>query len=73
MPLLASSPLAVSTAGYLDFVVALATGAGAGADGLAISQGNYVVHDQPVTDPLQLDLLNQFLAQIESAANDPYG
>jgi hypothetical protein len=40
---------------------------------LAISQGNYVVHDQPVTDPLQLDLLNQFLTQIESAANDPYG
>jgi hypothetical protein len=38
-----------------------------------ISQGNYVVHDQPLTDPLQLDLLNQFLAQSESAANDPYG
>jgi hypothetical protein len=45
----------------------------AGVGDLMISQGNYVVHDQPVTDPLQLDLLNQFLAQIESAANDPYG
>jgi hypothetical protein len=44
-----------------------------GVGDLTISQGNYVVHDQPVTDPLQLDLLNQFLAQIESAANDPYG
>jgi hypothetical protein len=40
---------------------------------LLISQGNYVVHDQPITDPLQLDLLNQFLSQIEAAANDPYG
>jgi hypothetical protein len=40
---------------------------------LVINQGNYVVHDQPVTDPIQLDLLNQFLAQIEAAANDPYG
>jgi hypothetical protein len=45
----------------------------AGVGDLMISQGNYVVHDRPVTDPLQLDLLNQFLAQIESAANDPYG
>jgi hypothetical protein len=45
----------------------------AGAGDLMISQGNYVVHDRPVTDPLELDLLNQFLAQIESAANDPYG
>jgi hypothetical protein len=41
--------------------------------GFPISQGNYVVHDQAITDPLQLDLLNQFLAQIEAAANDPYG
>jgi hypothetical protein len=40
---------------------------------LVIDQGNYVVHDQPITDPLQLDLLNQFLSQIEAAANDPYG
>lgn len=40
---------------------------------LVIGQGNYVVHDQPLTDPLQLDLLNQFLTQIEAAANDPYG
>jgi hypothetical protein len=40
---------------------------------LVISQGNYVVHDQAVTDPLQLNLLNQFLSQIEAAANDPYG
>ena len=38
-----------------------------------ISQGNYVVHDQPVTDALELDLLNQFLSQIEAAANDPFG
>jgi hypothetical protein len=38
-----------------------------------ISQGNYVIHDQPLTNPLDLDLLNQFLVQVESAANDPYG
>ena len=38
-----------------------------------ISQGNYVVHDQPVTDPLGLNVLNQFLTQIEQQANDPYG
>jgi hypothetical protein len=38
----------------------------------ATDHGNYVVHDQPVTDPLQIDVLNQFLAQIESAANNPY-
>jgi hypothetical protein len=45
----------------------------AGVGDLPISQGNYVVHNRPVIDPLELDLLNQFLAQIESAANDPYG
>jgi len=33
-------------------------------------QGNSVVHDQPLTEPLQLDLLKQFLAQSESVAND---
>jgi len=38
-----------------------------------ISQGNYVIHDRALTNPLDLDLLSQFLAQIESAANDPYG
>jgi hypothetical protein len=42
-------------------------------NGFPISQGNYVVQDHAITDPLQLDLLNQFLAQIEAAANDPYG
>jgi hypothetical protein len=41
----------------------------AGGD-LPISQGNYVVHDQPVLDLLGLD---QLLAQFEAAANDPYG
>jgi hypothetical protein len=45
----------------------------AGVGDLMISQGNYVVHGQPLTDPLELDLLNQFLAQIELDANDPYG
>ena len=45
----------------------------AGVGDLPISQGNYVVHDRPLIDPLELDLLNQFLAQVESAANDPYG
>ena len=37
---------------------------------LPISQGNYIVHDEPVLDLLGLD---QLLAQFESAANDPYG
>jgi hypothetical protein len=37
---------------------------------LPITQGNYVVHDQPVADLLGLSLL---LAQFESEANDPYG
>ena len=41
--------------------------------GFPVSQGNYVVHDQAITDPLQLDLFNQFLTQIEAAAKDPYG
>ena len=45
----------------------------AGVGDLMISQGNYVVHNRPLTDPLELDLLNQFLAQIELGANDPYG
>jgi hypothetical protein len=40
---------------------------------LLISQGNYVVHDQPVTDLADMLGLDQFIAQIESAANDPYG
>jgi hypothetical protein len=37
---------------------------------LAISQGNYVVHDKPVLNFSALDLL---LAQFEAEANDPYG
>jgi hypothetical protein len=35
-----------------------------------ISQGNYVIHDQPVADLLGLD---QLLSQFEAAADDPYG
>jgi hypothetical protein len=35
-----------------------------------VSQGNYVLHDQPVVDLLGLSRL---LAQFESAADDPYG
>jgi hypothetical protein len=38
-----------------------------------ISQGNYVVHDQPVTDPLGLQELLAQIALFESAAGDPYG
>jgi hypothetical protein len=41
-----------------------------GVGDIPISQGNYVVHDQPVVDLSALDLL---LAQFEAAANDPYG
>jgi len=37
---------------------------------LAISQGNYVVHDKPVLD---LPALNLLIAQFEAAAKDPYG
>jgi hypothetical protein len=37
---------------------------------LAISQGNYVVHDKPVLD---LSALNLLIAQFEAAAKDPYG
>ena len=37
---------------------------------LPISQGNYVVHDEPV---LELSALNLLLAQFETAADDPYG
>jgi hypothetical protein len=37
---------------------------------IPISQGNFVVHDQPVVDLTALDLL---LAQFEAAADDPYG
>jgi len=40
---------------------------------LPLSQGNYVVHDKPVTDLAGMLGLDQFIAQIESAANDPYG
>lgn len=40
-----------------------------GAGDLVMSQGNYVVHDQPVLDLLGLD---QLIAQFEAAANDPY-
>ena len=36
---------------------------------LAISQGNYVVHDEPVID---LSALNLLLAQFEATADDPY-
>jgi hypothetical protein len=43
------------------------------AETLLINQGNYVVHDQPVTDLADMLGLDQFIAQIESAANDPYG
>jgi hypothetical protein len=50
-----------------------AAGACAGVGDLTISQGNYVVHDQPVTDLAGMLGLDQFIAQIESAANDPYG
>ena len=37
---------------------------------LPISQGNYVVHDEPVLD---LPALNLLIAQFEAAAQDPYG
>ena|SRR5580765_2483232 len=40
-----------------------------GVGDLILSQGNYVVHDQPVLDLLGLDPL---IAQFEAAANDPY-
>jgi hypothetical protein len=50
-----------------------APGSCGGTGDLPISQGNYVVHNQPVTDPVALLGLDQFIAQIESAANDPYG
>ena len=41
-----------------------------GAGDIPISQGNYVVHDEPVLD---LSALNLMLAQFEAEANDPYG
>jgi len=41
-----------------------------GAGDMAISQGNYVVHDKPV---LSIAVLEQLLAQFEDAADDPYG
>jgi hypothetical protein len=41
-----------------------------GAGDRAISQGNYIVHDEPVVD---LSALNLLLAQFEAEANDPYG
>jgi hypothetical protein len=40
-----------------------------GVGDLFLSQGNYVVHDQPVLDLLGLD---QLIAQFEATANDPY-
>jgi hypothetical protein len=41
-----------------------------GAGDIPISQGNYIVHDEPVLD---LSALNLLLAQFEAEANDPYG
>jgi hypothetical protein len=38
-----------------------------------ISQGNYVVHDQPILDLAALDELNLQIAQFESEAADPFG
>jgi hypothetical protein len=37
---------------------------------IPISQGNFVVHDEPVVD---LAALNTLLAEFEAAAGDPYG
>jgi hypothetical protein len=56
-----------------DFFASTAQPNCSGVGDLPISQGNYVVHNQPVTDPVALLGLDQFIAQIESAANDPYG
>jgi hypothetical protein len=39
----------------------------------SISQGNYVVHDQPIVDAAALNELNLQIAQFESEAADPYG
>jgi hypothetical protein len=44
-----------------------------GVGDLAISQGNYVVHDQPVLDLSALNALNLQIAQFEAQADDPYG
>jgi hypothetical protein len=41
-----------------------------GVGDIPISQGNYIVHDEPV---LNLSALEQLLAQFEASANDPYG
>jgi hypothetical protein len=38
-----------------------------------ISQGNYVIHDQPVLDLAALDQLNLQIAQFEAQADDPFG
>jgi hypothetical protein len=45
-------------------------GACPGVGDLVISEGNYVVHDEPVLD---LSALDQLLAQFEAEAGDPYG
>jgi hypothetical protein len=41
-----------------------------GTGNIPISQGNYIVHDEPV---LNLSALDQLLAQFEASAKDPYG
>jgi hypothetical protein len=60
------------TADLVNFDPGTSTNPGVctGEGDLVISQGNYVVHDEPVLD---LSALNLLLAQFEAEANDPYG